>query len=37
MLKNKLSNKELTFGSWLTLGSLAVTEIMAKANFERFR
>ena len=34
MLKNKLSNKELTFGSWLTLGSLAVTEIMAKANFD---
>ena len=34
MLKNKLSNNELTFGSWLTLGSLAVTEIMAKANFD---
>ena len=33
MLKNKLSNKELTLGSWLTLGSLAITEIMAKANF----
>jgi len=34
MLKNKLSNNELTFGSWLTLGSLAVTEIMSKANFD---
>ena len=34
MLKNKLSNRELTLGSWLTLGSFAITEIMAKANFD---
>lgn len=34
MLKNKLINNEMTLGSWLTLGSLAVTEIMAKANFD---
>ncbi|MDB4847793.1 aldolase/citrate lyase family protein [Candidatus Pseudothioglobus singularis] len=34
MLKNKLINNELTLGSWLTLGSLSVTEIMAKASFD---
>jgi len=34
MLKNKLNNNELTLGSWLTLGSLSITEIMAKASFD---
>jgi len=34
MLKNKLLNKEFTIGSWVTLGSPDVTEIMAKADYD---
>ena len=34
MLKNKLIKNELTLGSWLTLGSSAITEIMARAKFD---
>ena len=33
-LKRKLQQKELTIGSWLTLGHTAIAEIMAKAGFE---
>jgi len=33
-LKKKLVHKELTIGSWLSIGSPAVAEIMAKAGFE---
>lgn len=34
VLKNKLLNKEFTIGSWVTLGSPDVTEIMAKAAYD---
>ncbi|MBU0468125.1 MAG: 2,4-dihydroxyhept-2-ene-1,7-dioic acid aldolase [Candidatus Omnitrophica bacterium] len=33
-LKQKLSDCELTIGSWLTIGNTATTEIMAKAGFD---
>jgi 2-dehydro-3-deoxyglucarate aldolase len=33
-LKEKLQKRELTIGSWLTLGHTAIAEIMAKAGFE---
>lgn len=33
-LKNKLRNKELTFGSWITLGHPAIGEIMVNAGFD---
>lgn len=33
-LKKKLQRREVTLGSWLTLGHTAVAEIMAKAGFE---
>lgn len=33
-LKSKLRNKELTIGSWITLGHPSVAEIMAKAGFD---
>jgi len=33
-LKSKLLNKELTIGSWITLGHPAIAEIMAKAGFD---
>jgi len=33
-LKNKLSEKELTIGSWITLGDPAVAEIMARSGFD---
>ena len=33
-LKKKLINCEITIGSWITLGSTAITEIMAKAGFD---
>ncbi|MHB8104014.1 MAG: HpcH/HpaI aldolase family protein [Dehalococcoidales bacterium] len=33
-LKKKLQRRELTLGSWLTLGNTATAEIMAKAGFE---
>lgn len=34
MLKEKLRNKKLTLGSWITLGHPAIAEIMAKADFD---
>ncbi len=33
-LKEKLRNRELTIGSWITIGSTVVAEIMAKAGFD---
>jgi 2-keto-3-deoxy-L-rhamnonate aldolase RhmA len=33
-LKKKLQQREVTLGSWITLGNTAVAEIMAKAGFE---
>lgn len=33
-LKKKLQNKELTIGSWLTIPSIEVVEILATAGFE---
>jgi len=33
-LKSKLRNRELTIGSWLTLGHTSIAEIMAKAGFD---
>ena len=33
-LKQKLSNNELTIGSWITIGHPSVVEIMASAGFE---
>jgi 2-keto-3-deoxy-L-rhamnonate aldolase RhmA len=33
-LKEKLRNKELTLGSWITLGHPAIAEIMAQAGFD---
>ena len=33
-LKTKLSNNELTIGSWITIGHTNVAEIMANAGFE---
>lgn len=33
-LKSKLQSKSLTIGSWLSLGSVAVTEMMAKSGFD---
>jgi 2-keto-3-deoxy-L-rhamnonate aldolase RhmA len=34
ILKEKLSRREVTIGSWLTLGHTSVAEIMARAGFE---
>jgi 2-keto-3-deoxy-L-rhamnonate aldolase RhmA len=34
MLKSKILNNELTIGSWVTLGSTAVAEILARAGFD---
>lgn len=34
MLKQKLKQNELSIGSWLTIGDVAVVEIMATAGFE---
>ncbi len=34
MLKEKLRNKEVALGSWITLGHPAIAEIMAKAGFD---
>ena len=34
MLKNKLLNNEFTIGSWITIGSTDVAEIMAKAGYD---
>jgi 2-dehydro-3-deoxyglucarate aldolase len=33
-LKKKLSNNELTIGSWITIGHPAIAEILANAGFE---
>jgi len=33
-LKSKLRNKQLTIGSWITLGHSSIAEIMAKAGFD---
>lgn len=33
-LKNKLRSKQLTIGSWMSLGNTSVAEIMAKAGFD---
>jgi len=33
-LKEKLKNNTLTIGSWITIGNIAVVEIMATAGFE---
>lgn len=33
-LKRKLKRREITLGSWITLGDTSVAEIMAKAGFE---
>jgi len=33
-LKDKLNKRELTIGSWITFGDLAVAEIMARAGFD---
>lgn len=33
-LKERLTNKELTIGSWITLAHPAIAEIMAKAGFD---
>ena len=33
-LKTKLKNRELTIGSWITLGNSSIAEIMAQAGFE---
>lgn len=33
-LKTKLQNNQLTIGSWITLGSTNIAEIMGKAGFE---
>ena len=33
-LKEKLRNKELTLGSWITLGHPAIAEMMAQAGFD---
>ena len=34
LLKQKLQNKELTIGSWITLGNTGVAEIMANVGFD---
>lgn len=33
-LKTKLKNRELTIGSWITLGNPSIAEIMAQSGFE---
>ena len=33
-LKEKLQNKEVTIGSWITIGNPFIAEIMAKAGFD---
>jgi len=34
MLKEKINNRELTIGSWITLGSTGVAEILANSGFD---
>ena len=33
-LKKKLRNRELTIGSWVTIGNQAIIEILSSAGFE---
>ena len=33
-LKDKLTNRDLTIGSWITIGNTAVAEIMARAGYD---
>jgi len=33
-LKQKLINKQLTIGSWITLGNTGIAEILANAGFD---
>ena len=33
-LKQKLKNKEMTIGSWITLGSTGLAEILANSGFD---
>lgn len=33
-LKQKLKNKKITIGSWITIGNMAIAEIMAKSGFD---
>jgi len=34
MLKEKLKNNQLTLGSWITIGHIAIVDIMSSAGFE---
>ena len=34
MLKSKLNNKQITVGSWITIGHPAIAEILTKAGFD---
>jgi 2-dehydro-3-deoxyglucarate aldolase len=34
MLKQKLKNKQLTIGSWITIGSTSIAEILANAGYD---
>jgi 2-keto-3-deoxy-L-rhamnonate aldolase RhmA len=34
MLKQKLKNKELTVGSWITIGNTSIAEILANAGYD---
>src|SRR3972149_4262048 len=33
-LKNKLKNRKISLGSWITIGHPAIAEIMAKSGFD---
>jgi len=33
-LKSQLRNRNLTIGSWITIGHTSIAEIMAKAGFD---
>ena len=34
MLKQQLKNRELTIGSWITLGNTSIAEILANAGYD---
>ncbi len=34
LIKSKLKSRQITFGSWITLGNPAVAEILAKSGFD---
>jgi 2-dehydro-3-deoxyglucarate aldolase len=34
MLKEKIRNRQLTIGSWITIGNTAIAEIMARAGYD---